>query len=126
LPRLGVGHGGHHQVISATVQRGEQPFERGVSHVDLDAEDLTERGGQVGVEADDGLVVRAEGLERRVERLGADLDDTGLLDLGRQSLLQGRVRLRRRHRCFGLWLLAGLTASRDGERHGHRNRGCGG
>jgi hypothetical protein len=85
-----------------------------VGHVDLDAEDLTERGGQIGVEADDGLVVLAERLERRVKRLGADLDDTGLFDVDRQPLIQGRVRLRRRYRRFGLWLLAGLPASRDG------------
>lgn len=79
----------HGHVVAAGVDRGDQRVEAARGELEVDAELLAERGRDVGVDAHD--LAALDGLHRGVLGVGADLDDTRLLDVGRELREEGAL-----------------------------------
>ena len=83
LALLAVGEGREAEVVLARREARDDAGEVGLDDVDLQAQRLADRVGEVDVHADDRLVVRAEELVRRVRRVGRDRERALALDRGR-------------------------------------------
>jgi hypothetical protein len=79
LAVLGVGHRRHGDVVPLGAQTRDQGVERAVLELELHAELLAHRVGEVGVDAD-GLAGFVLELDRRVRDVRADLDDALVAD----------------------------------------------
>jgi hypothetical protein len=119
LTVLGVGHGRHGHVVPLGRQAADEGVEGAVLELELDAELLAHRGGDVGVDADDlARVVLV--LHRRVRDVRADTDDTLAADL------RGKLVGQRGRTCLGaarvvaVAVLGLVTAA--GEQQGARDR----